>query len=361
MEHVSTKQSNDVKKVSKLESILEKIRNKKQTEPCPDESPNSTLQHCPQDANGNPNLRTNLKHARKPNPIVVRANKYLERIKSEKNSRDNKRMSLQKCNYNSPQSKNISCKKSGNFVSIQRRLQESATNKERVSSERVFSVEPLYKSPNLGHCSAVDRCEDDDDDDDDELYSMDLPDISYKLGHLLEINKIEFKVFAKEILDLSEVGFFNLLKSHKRFQDLKEMSKNRFRIIYKWIKKLEESRDSMKNVEVETLPGVVLGPKHIPVNAGGCYVPGGKYPLLASAHMSVVTAKVAGVPRIATCAPPFQGRPAPAIVAAQHLAGADEIRVLGGVQGVNGCKMLLTHMICPISQVPATVQRRVRI
>src|SRR3546814_9055952 len=74
----------------------------------------------------------------------------------------------------------------------------------------------------------------------------------------------------------------------------------------------------MKDVEVETLPGVVLGHKNLPLNSAGCYVPGGKYPLLASAHMSVITAKVAGVPRVITCAPPFQGKPAPAIVAAQR-------------------------------------------
>ena len=96
----------------------------------------------------------------------------------------------------------------------------------------------------------------------------------------------------------------------------------------------EHQRDSMKDVEVETLPGIVLGHKHIPVNSVGCYVPGGKYPLLASAHMSVITAKVAGVDRIITCAPPYQGKPAPAIVAAQHLAGADEIYCLGGIQAV---------------------------
>ncbi|MDB5656500.1 MAG: hpsN [Tardiphaga sp.] len=96
----------------------------------------------------------------------------------------------------------------------------------------------------------------------------------------------------------------------------------------------EHQRHSMKDVEVETLPGIVLGHKHIPVNSVGCYVPGGKYPLLASAHMSVITAKVAGVDRIVTCAPPYQGRPAPAIVAAQHLAGADEIYCLGGIQAV---------------------------
>jgi sulfopropanediol 3-dehydrogenase len=93
-------------------------------------------------------------------------------------------------------------------------------------------------------------------------------------------------------------------------------------------------RDSMKDVEVETLPGVVLGHKHIPVNAAGCYVPGGKYPLIASAHMSVLTAKVAGVPRIVATAPPYQGAPHPAIVAAMHFAGADQILVLGGVQAV---------------------------
>ncbi len=93
-------------------------------------------------------------------------------------------------------------------------------------------------------------------------------------------------------------------------------------------------RDSMQDIEVETLPGVVLGHKHIPMNAVGCYVPGGKYPLIASAHMSVLTAKVAGVKRIVATAPPYQGAPHPAIVASMHFAGADEIFVLGGVQAV---------------------------
>ncbi len=93
-------------------------------------------------------------------------------------------------------------------------------------------------------------------------------------------------------------------------------------------------RDAMQDVEVETYPGVVLGHKHIPVNAVGCYIPGGKYPLLASAHMSVLTAKVAGVKRIVSTAPPYQGKPHPAIVTAMNMAGADEILVLGGVQAV---------------------------
>jgi len=96
----------------------------------------------------------------------------------------------------------------------------------------------------------------------------------------------------------------------------------------------EVQRDSLRPVEVETLPGVVLGHKHIPVNAVGCYVPGGRYPMIASTHMSVLTAKVAGVPRIVSTAPPYQGMPHPAIVAAMHFAGADEILVLGGIQAV---------------------------
>ena len=93
-------------------------------------------------------------------------------------------------------------------------------------------------------------------------------------------------------------------------------------------------RDSMKDVEEETLPGVILGHRHIPMNRVGSYVPGGKFPMVASAHMSVVTAKVAGVKEIITCAPPYQGKPADAIVAAQSMGGADAIYVIGGVQAV---------------------------
>ncbi|MGI9476751.1 MAG: histidinol dehydrogenase, partial [Hyphomicrobiaceae bacterium] len=96
----------------------------------------------------------------------------------------------------------------------------------------------------------------------------------------------------------------------------------------------QHQRATMLDLEVETLPGVVLGHKNIPVQSVGCYVPGGKYPIIASVHMSVVTAKVAGVPRIITSAPPFNGKPAPAIVASQHLGGADEIYCLGGIQAV---------------------------
>ena len=109
-------------------------------------------------------------------------------------------------------------------------------------------------------------------------------------------------------------------------------------------------RDSMKDVEVETMPGVVLGHKHIPVNAVGCYIPGGKYPLIASAHMSVLTAKVAGVKRVVSTAPPYQGEAHPAIVAAMHFAGADQILVLGGVQAV-AAMAIGTASVAPVDMI----------
>lgn len=101
-------------------------------------------------------------------------------------------------------------------------------------------------------------------------------------------------------------------------------------------------RDSMQDIEVETLPGVILGHKHIPVQSVGCYVPGGKFPMVASAHMSVATAKVAGVPRIVACTPPFKGEPNPAVVAAMHIGGADEIYVIGGIQAVGAMVVVPT-------------------
>ena len=112
----------------------------------------------------------------------------------------------------------------------------------------------------------------------------------------------------------------------------------------------QKQKDTMRDLEVETLPGVVLGHKHIPVNAIGCYVPGGRYPMVASAHMSIVTAKVAGVKRIIACAPPFKGGPHPAIVAAMHFGGADEIYVLGGVQAV-AAMALGTETIAPVDMI----------
>jgi sulfopropanediol 3-dehydrogenase len=112
----------------------------------------------------------------------------------------------------------------------------------------------------------------------------------------------------------------------------------------------EIQRDAIRDIEVETLPGVVLGHKNVPVTRVGCYVPGGKYPMVASAHMSVVTARVAGVREVITCAPPYQGKPAAAIVAAQHLAGADVIYCLGGVQAV-GAMALGTETITPVDML----------
>ena len=112
----------------------------------------------------------------------------------------------------------------------------------------------------------------------------------------------------------------------------------------------QHQRNSMLDVEVETMPGVILGHKHIPVNSVGCYVPGGKFPMVASAHMSVLTAKVAGVKRIIASAPPYKGRPHPAIVTAMHLAGADEIYVLGGMQAV-GAMAIGTETIEPVDML----------
>jgi len=109
----------------------------------------------------------------------------------------------------------------------------------------------------------------------------------------------------------------------------------------------EEQRASMTDIEVETLPGVILGHKNIPVQSVGCYVPGGKFPMVASAHMSVLTASVAGVPRIIASAPPVNGEPHPAIVAAMAMGGAHEIYVLGGIQAV-GAMAIGTESIEPV-------------
>ena len=109
----------------------------------------------------------------------------------------------------------------------------------------------------------------------------------------------------------------------------------------------EAQRASMRDIEIETEPGVILGHRNIPVRSVGCYVPGGKFPMVASAHMSVLTASVAGVPRIVASAPPVRGEPHPAIVAAMHLGGAHEIYVLGGIQAV-GAMALGTETIEPV-------------
>jgi sulfopropanediol 3-dehydrogenase len=112
----------------------------------------------------------------------------------------------------------------------------------------------------------------------------------------------------------------------------------------------EAQRESLTEIEIETLPGVRLGHRHIPVSAAGAYVPGGRYPLTASAHMTIVTAKVAGVPRVVACTPPIRGEVPAATVAAMHLAGADEIYLLGGVQAV-AAMAVGTETIAPVNLI----------
>ena len=112
----------------------------------------------------------------------------------------------------------------------------------------------------------------------------------------------------------------------------------------------QAQRASMTDIEVETMPGVILGHKNIPVQSVGCYVPGGKFPMVASAHMSVLTASVAGVPRIVASAPPQKGAPHPAIVAAMHMGGAHEIYVLGGMQAV-GAMAIGTETVDPVHMI----------
>ena len=109
----------------------------------------------------------------------------------------------------------------------------------------------------------------------------------------------------------------------------------------------QAQRDTMLDLEIETMPGVTLGHKNIPVQSVGCYIPGGKFPMVASAHMSVATATVAGVPRIVASTPPFNGKPNPAVIAAMHLGGAHEIYVMGGIQAI-GAMALGTETIDPV-------------
>ncbi|MEX0730798.1 MAG: histidinol dehydrogenase [Aquisalimonadaceae bacterium] len=112
----------------------------------------------------------------------------------------------------------------------------------------------------------------------------------------------------------------------------------------------EKQRECIRDLEVETLDGVILGHRNVPVDSVGCYVPGGKYPMVASAHMSVITAKVAGVRRVVAAAPPTGGKPHPATIAAMHLGGADEILVLGGIQAV-GAMAIGTESMAPVDML----------
>src|SRR5208337_2647221 len=112
----------------------------------------------------------------------------------------------------------------------------------------------------------------------------------------------------------------------------------------------QAQRSTLTDLEIETVPGVILGHKNMPVDSVGCYVPGGKYPMVASAHMSVVTAKVAGVTRVIAASPPYHDKPSPAVVAAMHMGGADEIYCMGGVQAI-AAMALGTQNIAPVSMI----------
>jgi sulfopropanediol 3-dehydrogenase len=169
-----------------------------------------------------------------------------------------------------------------------------------------------------------------------------LRDISERGDEAVRELSIRFDKYERDNYQLSEQEIEGCLSqlSRREIDDIK-FAQTQVRNFAR------KQRESILDVEVETLPGVVLGHKNIPIGSAGCYVPGGKYPLLASAHMSLITAKVAGVPRVITCAPPFLGKPAPAIVAAQHLGGADQIYCLGGIQAV-GAMALGTKSIARV-------------
>lgn len=147
-------------------------------------------------------------------------------------------------------------------------------------------------------------------------------------------NPTSFRLSNKQIVDLIKT------LSDRELQDIK-FAQQQVRNF------AEIQRASMSDVEVETLPGVILGHKNIPVQSVGCYVPAGKFPMVASAHMSVATASVAKVPRIIACTPPFKGQPNAAVIAAMHLGGAHEIYVIGGIQAI-GAMALGTESIDPV-------------
>src|SRR6202030_2656405 len=112
----------------------------------------------------------------------------------------------------------------------------------------------------------------------------------------------------------------------------------------------ESQKSALRDLELETIPGVLLGHRNIPVGSVACYVPGGRYPMVASAHMSVLTAKVAGVERVVACTPPISGKPYAETIAAMALAGADEIYVMGGVQAI-AALALGTETIAPVDML----------
>jgi len=166
-----------------------------------------------------------------------------------------------------------------------------------------------------------------------------LSDIKKDGDKAIKFYSEKFDEYLPNSFKLSENEIENCLKNVSK-RDLEDI-----KFAQKQIRNFAEiQKGSMNDVEVETLPGVILGHKNIPVQSVGCYVPGGKFPMIASAHMSVITANVAGVPRIIAAAPPQNGAPHPAIVSAMHLGGAHEIYCIGGIQAI-GAMALGTESI----------------
>jgi len=158
--------------------------------------------------------------------------------------------------------------------------------------------------------------------------------IAAKGDEALREFSIKFDNYNPTSFKLSSAEIENLIKqvSKRDLEDIK-FAQSQIR------KFAQAQRDSMLDIEIETMPGVILGHKNIPVQSVGCYVPAGKFPMVASAHMSIVTAEVAKVPRIIAATPPFQGKPNPAVIAAMHLGGAHEIYVMGGIQAVGAMSL----------------------
>jgi len=158
--------------------------------------------------------------------------------------------------------------------------------------------------------------------------------IAEKGDEALREFSIKFDNYNPTSFKLSSAEIENLIKqvSKRDLEDIK-FAQSQIR------KFAQAQRDSMLDIEIETMPGVILGHKNIPVQSVGCYVPAGKFPMVASAHMSIVTAEVAKVPRIVAATPPFKGKPNPAVIAAMHLGGAHEIYVMGGIQAVGAMSL----------------------
>ncbi|MDX6042131.1 histidinol dehydrogenase [Scandinavium lactucae] len=178
-----------------------------------------------------------------------------------------------------------------------------------------------------------------------ETVELILADIENRGNKAIRELSIKFDNYDRQDYRLSEAEINQCIRQLSR-QDIADIEFAQEQVV----NFARQQKACLLDLEVETRPGVILGHKNIPINAVGCYVPGGKYPLLASAHMSIITANVAGCSRIISCAPPFKGAPAPAIVAAQKMAGATEIYALGGIQAI-GAMALGTDTLAPVDML----------